>query len=556
MDRIGQVDEKELKKWAKYMSLGGERQTLAGFFQTDMTEIDKWMTDKESKPLKLAKGALNGLEMFSNMSEWSTRFLEFSNALDQGKSDLEAMHMANQITVPFSQMGAWGANPYARSFIKSIAFFNPALQVNWKLYQTLKDNPQRVAAVFGSVMSMVGMGLGAMLNGMDDEEREKYLIAIANMPIKELTRAIYFPSPIGDSFIRLRIPEQFGSITALAYMGVVNHSKIKNYKKSDYYEALTDWIPDQFKLLRPGKGALESMGLTITHWMPHVLRPTAQAIFNKRLYPDIIPIVPDHMSRNTDLQYTAWTSDVARVVGQIVNISPIHMEHYIRGHFGAVGGALLWKFQANPLYRQMQDYSTKGALWNEFYESKGNLKASADDLKHGMLATPKEHWDLHIQNKLYDKMGNTLGIIRKLTNDKYFELPAHEKALAKTIFGNMPTISKKSSQEMMDLLLEINNYDFSAHSSAENLRQTAALMDRMKVLTIRVGKPVSLTLDDQFMELAKTGQVKKSDYQNVWIKNERSKFVNSQIEAGVDEKTAVNNFEEQLSWMRFIKKRR
>ena len=27
-------------------------------------------------------------------------------------------------------------------------------------------------------------------------------------------------------------------------------------------------------------------------------------------------------------------------------------------------------------------------------------------------------------------------------------------------------------------------------------------------------------------------------------------------EAGVDEKTAVNNFEEQLSWMRFIKKRR
>ena len=41
MNRLGQVDDKELKKWAKYMSLGGERQTLAGFFQTDMTEIEK-----------------------------------------------------------------------------------------------------------------------------------------------------------------------------------------------------------------------------------------------------------------------------------------------------------------------------------------------------------------------------------------------------------------------------------------------------------------------------------------------------------------------------------
>ena len=109
---------------------------------------------------------------------------------------------------------------------------------------------------------------------------------------------------------------------------------------------------------------------------------------------------------------------------------------------------------------------------------------------------------------------------------------------------------------MMDLLLEINNYDFSAHSSAENLRQTAALMDRMKVLTIRVGKPVSLTLDDQFMELAKTGQVKGSDYKRVLIKTERSKYVNSQVEAGVDKKAAVNQFEETIGWMRFIKKRR
>ena len=130
--------------------------------------------------------------------------------------------MANQITFPFSQMGAWGGVPGVRGVIRSIAFFNPALQVSWKYYQTLKDNPTRVAMVGASLMSMVGAGLGAMINGMgSDEDRKKYLRMISNMPVSELARGIYFPHK--DGLIRLRVPEQFGSITALMYMGVLKN---------------------------------------------------------------------------------------------------------------------------------------------------------------------------------------------------------------------------------------------------------------------------------------------------------------------------------------------
>jgi len=396
--------------------------------------------------------------------------------------------------------------------------------------------------VGASLMSMVGAGLGAMVNGMDsDEDRKKYLRMIANMPVSELARGIYFPYK--DGLIRIRVPEQFGSITALMYMGVVNHYTLNDYKSSDYFEAMTEWIPDQFKLIRKDKGLFEGAGLAAFSWIPTAIKPGIETILGMRTFPDISPIVPQHMSSEKKLQYTAYTSDTARWLGEVFNTSPALTEHFIRNQFGAMGGLFLWKFQANPMYRQMQDYTMKGKLWNDFYENKALIKVSQERLKGGALADPKEHWDLHIENKLYSKMGDALQILREVTLAKYDDLSAFDKKKAKTIFGSMPSVSKKVSEDMFDLITEVTNYDYSEHTNAENLKNTANMMLRMKGLTIEAGRPVALTIDKNFIKSAVRGKPKKQDAVSILLKQLKSSYVNNQMKAGQERLRAGDDWD-------------
>ena len=539
------------------MAMGGDRQTLAGFFDVTLEDADrilqgeskyrkytKWINPKIYKSDKTLGGALmSAAETPSNLSEFASRFSEFARAKEEGKSDLEAMHMASQVTVNFAQMGAWKGNPNARALVRSIAFFNPALQVSWKYYQTMKDNPTRVATVGATVMSMVGAGLGAMLNGLSEEERKKYLIMIANMPVSELSRGIYFPYK--DGLLRLRIPEQFGSLTSLAYMGVVNHYTNIDYKFSDYFEAITSFVPEQFKVVRGDTGFIEGLGVTTYSWLPTAVKPGLEALFNKRTFPKFAPLVPEHMQfKDPNMQYNVYTSRVARWVGELINVSPIKVEHYVRNQFGAWGGLAMWKFQANPMYRQQKDYIMKGKIWNDFYESQVNIKIAKERIKGGTLAEPKEHLDLHLESKLYNKMGETLKILRKLSLEKYDDLSKKDKLKAPTLLGSVPTISKKQSIDMFDLMTKIDEYDFSKHSINQNLKNMSIMMLEMKKLTSDVGKPKSLALDMNFLKPASKGKLSKKDYKNVVEKILKSQYVNGRVEAGQDRKRAINDWED------------
>ena len=549
LDRFGSVDKKTMKLWEKYMTLGGDRQTLAAFHDVSLEEVDK-ILQGESKYRKYTKWInpkiykdltpFDILQMPSNMSEFASRFSEFARAKEKGLSDVEAMNLASQVTVNFAQMGAWGGK-YTRAFIKSIPYFNASMQVSWKYWQTVKDNPKRVAAVGAGIMSMMGAGLGAMLNGMrSDEDREMYLGQIANLEVGELSKAIYFPYK--DGLFRIRIPEQFGSLTTLVYMGIVNHYGVSKYKPSEYYEAITSFVPDQFKLVRGSDQGVKVAPLeTLYSWMPQLVKPGLETLFNKRTFPELAPIVPEYLSGNTKLQYTAYTSSVARWWGEISGYSPMKTEHFIRNQFGAVGGLFLWKFQANPMYRQNKDYIMKGKRWNDFYEDKMNLKLAEEKYKSGVLASPKIQFDLALEKKLYNKMGQTLKILKNLTLEKYDDMPYKKKVLAATMFGSIPTINKKQSQFMFDLLADIKDYDFAKHSPAQNAKNVAAYMVKMKLLTVSVGKKHSLTIDKNFISNASKGKMDRL-MEDSFLKTVRSVYIKNEMEAGRDRKRALNDW--------------
>lgn len=81
-----------MKLWEKYMTLGGDRQTLAAFHDVSLEEVDK-ILQGESKYRKYTKWInpkiykdltpFDILQMPSNMSEFASRFSEFARAKEK-----------------------------------------------------------------------------------------------------------------------------------------------------------------------------------------------------------------------------------------------------------------------------------------------------------------------------------------------------------------------------------------------------------------------------------------------------------------------------------------
>jgi len=107
----------------------------------------------------------------------------------------------------------------------------------------------------------------------------------------------------------------------------------------------------------------------------------------------------------------------------------------------------------------------------------------------------------------------------------------------------MPSVSKKVSEDMFDLITEVTNYDYSEHTNAENLKNTANMMLRMKGLTIEVGRPAALTIDKNFIKSAVRGKPKKQDAVSILLKQLKSSYVNNQMKAGQERLRAGDDWD-------------
>ena len=72
----------------------------------------------------------------------------------------------------------------------------------------------------------------------------------------------------------------------------------------------------------------------------HVI-PWLEVMFNKRLESGV-PIVPESEKYlKPEEQYSKWTSEPAKVLGDILNISPRKIDHLLRGQFSSLGSSAL-----------------------------------------------------------------------------------------------------------------------------------------------------------------------------------------------------------------------
>lgn len=368
----------------------------------------------------------------------ATRVVMYNSFIKQGLSEmeatlatLEAMNFSKRgispslfalsTMVPFMNAQIQGLNVLYQAFAGKMPF-NEKLKVKQKLIQR------------GLMMMGFSMIYAALMS--DDE-------AYSNANMEERYGNWFVYTPFTDEPIKVPIPFELGWLFKAVPEGVVNLMS-RDDKSRDVVGAL-------------GKMAWQSVPIS----MPQGIKPALELAMNHSFY-------TGRAIENERLQqfepgerYTDRTSELAKLVGKALNVSPVKIEYAIKGYTGSlpIAAASL----ANPIMRggeggaQPEGRASELPLVGTFFQPKdaGGLVTKAyKDMEeiNAMKATYKKleaegryaEADAYLDaNADTISMASFAGVFRQ----RMGELTRQEREVRSD-----PTLSAKEKREMLDKL--------------------------------------------------------------------------------------------------------
>lgn len=404
-----------------YIAMGGERQTLASFYDLSPDEIAHKLTGGQTKIEKVSHvldTGLSILEMPSNTSEIMTRYSEYARAVEQGDSMSVAMYKAADVTTPFQLQGNFGGR-LGQEYIKSIPYLNAIIQVLYKYGRAAKDNPTRLGTVTAALL-VAGLTAATLLFKHATEKQKRLF---AEQPVRNASRYLYFPSPNGEDILKMRIPEQMGVFTGMGYLFLSEYYGKNKATFDDYLQVVSSTIPEQVQVWDPKKWIFSTL--------PQVIKPSVQTASNTKTFPEIGPIVPPYMvDKAAKEQYNVYTSESSKTIAGLLGTSPTLTEFWIKNQFGVVGGLLVGKTPGNPLNIQEKDFVMTGRSYNRFYDNRTLVEQQYEEI---VKNNPKnysyeEKYEASQTRKVYTAISDSLTQMREVNKTK--ELPENIKATA------------------------------------------------------------------------------------------------------------------------------
>ena len=285
-------------------------------------KIGAGQDDTMSKLFGLVTKPFGKLEKLSEMSEGVARTQVYKKVLEE-TGDVDEAVFAAMETINFSRRGNSRGAQVAMALLP---FFNARLQGLDIFYRTLKGDKlaessmgadarttvkRRMAYAAGlSVLYTVAMATNkAWLNANDEERRNNIFIPIDWISgIKEGT-VLKFPIPQESGIITKMLPETLMSY----YLGQTDGPAMVSAMQSVVFGTLS-FDPT-----------------------PQVFRPYFENASNFDTYTRR-PIENLSMQRiNPEQRYTEYTPEAYKLAGKKFGVSPIKLEHLVRGYFGTVG---------------------------------------------------------------------------------------------------------------------------------------------------------------------------------------------------------------------------
>ncbi len=350
----------------EYLVMGGERQTFVGWQDMTPNELFDAIGKEREGLLKTMDYINSGMNILAIPSQWSeimTRATEYIKSREAGKTQIVALEEAGRVTAPFHHIGRFGGGRVGQVYIKSIPFFNPAIQVLAQAAETLETPEGRMrygfVALAVSASSIAALGL-LFAFGSDDQKA-----LYADISPDELNKYIWLPNPNGTSLIKIRVPDQMEVPATLINMMIVDNKFKANYTAGEYINAGMAWLPAQVDISQPAK--------MLMAWVPQIIKPGVLTLAGVKDFPKIMPLESQmQKSKPAGLRATEGTSPVAKIIGKALNLSPIKIDYLLTGYAGRATGFLTGKPGIyNPLTSMSREYYfTSGRKLQSYYDAK------------------------------------------------------------------------------------------------------------------------------------------------------------------------------------------
>lgn len=396
----------------EYMKSGAAHAAMVSLDRDYLGGQLRDIMSRESKVTKLIKNPIEVLRAMSEATEMATRLAEFDNArkgytgvsnrlFGKDRKPLTAREAAlesRDITLDFSRRGS-----HTKKANQVIAFFNATIQGADKMARAFKEDPRGM-----TVKTMLYITLPSVLLWYMNKDDERY------QELPQWEKDTFWIIPGKENMYRVPKPFEAGVLFGTSFERMLQYfDDAKNNRKGVGFKGFGDRVIDS---LAPS-------------FMPTAMIPVVEAMTNYSLFRqrNIIPQSQENLPAH--LQYGANTSEVAKFVGDKINVSPYIVDNTIRGYGGGLAGLGLSGIDAatgakennaskkwyeapglrgftaapyqssNSVQRVYDDYKEQEKLHNEFkltgqrpegYDAKefAKLKNASDSLK-GLNKTSK-----------------------------------------------------------------------------------------------------------------------------------------------------------------------
>lgn len=389
----------------EYMKSGAAHAAMVSLDRDYLGGQLRDIMSRDSKATKLIKNPLELLRAMSEATEMATRLAEYDNArkgytglgdrlFGKDRKPLTAREAAlesRDITLDFSRRGT-----HTKRLNQITAFFNATLQGADKMARAFKEDPRGM-----TVKTMLYITLPSVLLWYMNKDNERY------QELPQWEKDTFWIIPGKENMYRIPKPFEAGVLFGTSFERMLQYfDDAKNNRKSVGFKGYGERVMDS---LAPG--------LIPTGAIPVLEYMTNYSFFRQR---SIIPQSQENLPAR--LQYGANSSEVAKFVGDKINVSPYMVDNTIRGLGGGLAGLGLSAIDAatgakennaskkwyeapglrgftaapyqssNSVQRVYDDYKEQEKLHNEFkltgqrpegYDAKefAKLKSASDSLK-------------------------------------------------------------------------------------------------------------------------------------------------------------------------------
>ncbi|KKN22520.1 hypothetical protein LCGC14_0914180, partial [marine sediment metagenome] len=284
-----------------YKISGAEHATLVSVDRDYLSQSFKSVL-RQKRVTKYVKTPIELLQIGRDLSETATRLGAAKRAIAAGASGPEVGYTGRNISLDFEKAGS-----YARVINQYIPFFTAAIRGNAMMIEMFKSNPVRT-----SLRVFMSITLPSIALYMINRDEEWY------KETPQWQKDLFWLFKVGDTIVRLPKPFE---------LGILFGSTIERFL--EYVDT-----QDLSKLTGVAKSVIEA---GTPGFMPQAALPIIENLTNFSFFRGQKIVPTSREADPPELQYTQYTSQVSRKLGELLKLSPAKIDNLIAGWTGGLG---------------------------------------------------------------------------------------------------------------------------------------------------------------------------------------------------------------------------